>query len=125
MAFYTARGYFLALASIALVLLWGVSLWNGTVKGLILATWHGQFEDGTPLKTNYTGIFCLDFPLSLLVAFFFYGTSGLDRGYQLFLIDAYSSLQPAFVWLYIESARPHAKPSVVAKLVTSHFQCFL
>lgn len=92
-----------------------MSLWNGTVKEIIFATLEGRFKDGTPLKTDYTGVFILDFPLSLLIAFFFFGSNGGDKGYQLFLIDAYSTLQSAFVWLYVESSRTNEKPFVVAK----------
>ncbi|OJD30960.1 flavin-binding monooxygenase-like family protein [Diplodia corticola] len=109
--------FFLILASLAAVLLWGVSLWNGTVAELFAAVLRGHFEDGTPLRTRYTGIFLVDFPVSLLVAFFFYGTNGSDPGYQLFLIDAYSTLQPAFVWLYVESARMESKPFLIANPV--------
>ena len=75
MTILSSRRYFLGLAITATVLLWGLSLWNGTVKALIVATITGHFEDQTALKTNYTGVYVLDFPLSLLVAFFFYGTN--------------------------------------------------
>jgi hypothetical protein len=105
--------YFRGLAVLAIGLLWGVSMWNGTVTALILAVWHGQLSDSIPLKTKYTGIFPVDFLLSLLVAFFFYGTNGHDPAYQHFLLDAYSTLQSAFVWLYIESARKQPKPRSV------------
>ncbi|KAF2846076.1 hypothetical protein T440DRAFT_406554 [Plenodomus tracheiphilus IPT5] len=114
MSLFTQSNYFLGLASIAVVLLWGVSLWNGTVTALVVASWTGQFENGTRFETRYTGLFVLDFPISLLVAFFFYGTNGSHPGYQLFLVDAYSTLQSAFVWLYAESYRNHSKPYTVA-----------
>ncbi|KAH8645855.1 hypothetical protein BGZ60DRAFT_535868 [Tricladium varicosporioides] len=114
MAIFTTLNYFLFLAAVATILLWGMSLWNGTVAELILTSWNGRFADGTPFETNYTGIFPLDFPISLLVAFFFYGSNGSHSGYQLFLLDAYSNLEPAFVWLYIESARTRAKPYSIA-----------
>ncbi len=101
--------YFRWLAVIATLLLWGISLLNGTVKALLLAVWTGQLgQGGIALKTDYTGFPPLDYPIALLVAFFFYGTSGYDDGYQLFVLDAYSSLQPAFVWLYVEMLRPGA-----------------
>lgn len=99
--------YFHTLAILAIFLLWGVSLLNGTVKALLLAVWERQMgHGGVSLKTDYTGVPLLDFPIALLVAFFFYGTNGYDEGYQLFLLDAYATLQPAFVWLYIETLRP-------------------
>ena len=105
--------YFRSLATLAFGLLWGVSLCNGTVKALILVVKNGQFDDGTPLKTNHTGILPIDIPISLLVAFFFFGTNGQDKGYQYFLLDAYSTLQSAFVWLYAESARRQPKPATI------------
>ncbi|KAH8596285.1 hypothetical protein B0O99DRAFT_661067 [Bisporella sp. PMI_857] len=114
MALFTESTYFLTLSISAIILLWGVSLFNGTVTALIAATWNGRFEDGTAFNTKYTGIFPLDFPISLLVAFFFYGTNGSHPGYQLFLIDAYATLQSAFVWLYAESSRLNAKPFAIA-----------
>lgn len=104
--------YFHILACIATALLWGISFWNGTVKALLLAVWTGQLGDeGEALKRNYTGIVALDYPINLLVAFFYYGTCGHDDGYQLFLLDAYATLQSAFVWLYVESFRESAKKS--------------
>ncbi|OOQ83529.1 hypothetical protein PEBR_34482 [Penicillium brasilianum] len=111
----TAENYFISLSVVATLLLWGVSLWNGTVLELILTVWRGHFEDGTPFQASYTGLFLLDFPIGLLVAFFYYGTNGSHPGYQVFLIDAYSTLQSAFVWLYIESYRPGAKPYAVSR----------
>jgi len=115
MGVLTEAIYFHSLGILAIALLWGVSLWNGTVKALVLAVWHGHLTDGTPLKTNYTGIFPIDYFLSLLVAFFFYGTNGHDPAYQYFLLDAYSTLQSAFVWLYMESARKQPKPRSIQR----------
>ncbi|TQV96356.1 hypothetical protein IF1G_04939 [Cordyceps javanica] len=102
--------YFKLLCVIAVMLLWGVSLANGTVKALLLAVWHGELSHGIPLRRSYLGLSLLDLPISLLVAFFFYGTNSHDEGYQLFLVDAYSTLQSAFLWLYVEAARPGDKP---------------
>lgn len=107
--------WFLFLATSATCLLWGVSLWNGTVKELILTAYYGKFEDGTPFHTEYTGFLPLDFPIAVLVAFFFHGTNGSHPGYQHFLVDAYSTLQLAFVWLYVEGLRLEDKPYSVAK----------
>ncbi|KAI9370401.1 hypothetical protein BJX61DRAFT_535657 [Aspergillus egyptiacus] len=110
------RAYFHGLAFLATLLLWGISAWNGTVKALIVAVYHGQFPDGTPLQTRYTGIPLVDLPIALLVAFFFYGTNGSVAGYQLFLLNAYSTLQSAFVWLYVESFRQSStKPKWIAQ----------
>lgn len=108
--------YFRTLAFLAIFLLWGISLLNGTVKALLLAVWNGQMgHGGVALKTDYTGFPLLDFPIALLVAFFFYGTNGYDEGYQLFLLDAYSTLQSAFVWLYAETLRPGNQPRWIGR----------
>ncbi|KAF7590330.1 hypothetical protein BBP40_002980 [Aspergillus hancockii] len=106
--------WFLLLATAATFLLWGVSIWNGTVKELLLTAYHGRLEDGTAFHTRYTGFLPLDFPIAVLVAFFYYGTNGSHPGYQHFLIDAYSTLQVAFVWLYVEGLRLEEKPFSVA-----------
>ncbi|KAL4942552.1 hypothetical protein BDV06DRAFT_235395 [Aspergillus oleicola] len=99
--------WFLSLAATAVALLWGISIWNGTVKQLLLTTYYQEFEDGTPFLTSYTGFVPLDFPVAVLVAFFYYGTNGSHLGYQHFLLDAYATLQAAFVWLYVEACRPN------------------
>ncbi|KAJ1337156.1 hypothetical protein MN608_00006 [Microdochium nivale] len=126
MAFIRAKNYFLSLAALATFLLWGVSLANGTITQLIIASWQGVLEDGTEFHTKYTGLFLLDFPISLLVAFFYFGTNGHDLAYQYFLIDAYSTLQSAFVWLYVESNRRTEKPQAVANPIIWGllWQCF-
>ncbi|KAI0114569.1 hypothetical protein F4776DRAFT_638043 [Hypoxylon sp. NC0597] len=118
--------YFRALAVIATFLLWGLCLLNGTVKALLLAVWNGRFNDEVELKTNYTGFPLIDYPIALLIAFFFYGTNGHDHDYNLFLVDAYSTLQSAFVWLYVEASRPGTKPRWVEKPIVFGilWQCF-
>ncbi|KAI0836870.1 hypothetical protein F5Y06DRAFT_272474 [Hypoxylon sp. FL0890] len=118
--------YFRTLAVVATFLLWGICLLNGTVKALLLAVWNGRFNDEVELKTNYTGLPLIDYPIALLVAFFFYGTNGHDHDYNLFLVDAYSTLQSAFVWLYIEASRPGTKPRWVEKPMVFGilWQCF-
>jgi hypothetical protein len=107
--------YFHFLALIATILLWGVSLANGTVKALLVAVWRGELSHGIPLRRSYLGFPPLDLLIALLVAFFFYGTNSHDEGYQLFLVDAYSTLQSAFVWIYVEAARPGNKPYWISR----------
>jgi len=89
-------------------------IWNGTLRALIITSWYGQLDDGTPFKTKYTGIFPLDFCLSILVAFWFYGTNGSDAGSQLFLIDMLPITNSAYLWLYVESTRTCEKPSAIS-----------
>ncbi|RYP90069.1 hypothetical protein DL770_003808 [Monosporascus sp. CRB-9-2] len=118
--------YFRSLAVLAIFLLWGICLLNGTVKALLLAVWQGKLNESVHLKTNYTGIPLIDYPIAILVAFFFYGTNGHDEGYNLFLVDAYSTLQSAFVWLFIETIRPGKKSKWIARPVIFGilWQCF-
>ncbi|KAH8200317.1 hypothetical protein TruAng_005533 [Truncatella angustata] len=71
----------------AVALLWGASILNGTIKALLVAVWSGRLEDGTLLRTDYTGFPPLDYPLAVLVAFFFSGTNGHHEAYSLFLFD--------------------------------------
>ncbi|KAH6645367.1 hypothetical protein BKA67DRAFT_696448 [Truncatella angustata] len=95
----------------AVALLWGASILNGTIKALLVAVWSGRLEDGTLLRTDYTGFPPLDYPLAVLVAFFFSGTNGHHEAYSLFLFDLYINLQLGYLWVYAEAARPGQKPS--------------
>ena len=115
MSIHIMTAYFRYLAVAAVVLLWGMSLANGTLKALSLAVLHGELSNGTHLKTSYIGFPPVDYLISTLVAFFFYGTNSTDTGYQLFLVDVYSALQPAFVWLYVEAVRPGNKPYWISR----------
>lgn len=101
----------------AIALLWGASVLNGTIKALLLAVWHGRLEDGTPLKLVYTGLPPLDYPLAVLVAFFFSGTSGQEEAFSLFLFDLYILLQLGYLWLYAEAIRPGEKSKWIEKYV--------
>ncbi|RYP71304.1 hypothetical protein DL771_004881 [Monosporascus sp. 5C6A] len=87
---------------------------------------EGKLNESVQLKTDYTGIPVIDYPIAVLVAFFFYGTNGHDEGYNLFLVDAYSTLQSAFVWLFVEAIRPGKKPKWIARPVIFGilWQCF-
>ncbi|KAK2772278.1 hypothetical protein CKAH01_13981 [Colletotrichum kahawae] len=101
--------FFKGLSVVAVLLLWGISFLNGTVSALFAAVWTGSLGESGPLVVNYTGVPIVDYPIALLVAFFFKGTDGSNEAYQLFLFDAYSTLQTAFVWLNIESIRAGAR----------------
>jgi len=106
MPLWTASQYFLALSGTAGALLWGVGTWNGSMMDLTSTAWLGRFEDGSPLYTKYTGFFPIDFPLAVLVAFFYKGTNGSDQDAQLFIVDVFASVQPALLWLAADNARP-------------------
>lgn len=98
--------YFKSLALLGVVLLWGTGVLNGTIRALLSSVFvTGQLTDADALKTDYTGLAILDYPVAVLVAFFYGGTKGDHRMYSLFLLDAYATLQAAYVWLYAETIR--------------------
>ncbi|KAI0095844.1 hypothetical protein GGR51DRAFT_544556 [Nemania sp. FL0031] len=103
-----------ALASLSVFLLWGFYALNGGLKANLLAPWNGRLNDEIALKNDYTGIFVIDYPIGLLVAFFYFATDGSDEGFQLFVFEGYSTLQSSFVWLYAEMMRSGSKPWTVA-----------
>ncbi|KAI0152903.1 hypothetical protein GGR57DRAFT_503411 [Xylariaceae sp. FL1272] len=103
-----------ALAVLAFVSLWGPYAWNGGLVANLLAPLRGRLNDHIELKNDFTGIFPIDYLISLLVAFFFFATNGSDEGFQLTVFEGYSTLQSAFVWLYAEMARPGNKPWVIS-----------
>jgi hypothetical protein len=108
-----ASGY-RALAVLACLLLWGIYALNGTLGTNLLAALHGKLNEDVALKNDYTGIFIIDYPITILVTFFYFATNGSDEGYQLMVFEGYSTLQSAFVWLYAEMTRPGNKPWTIA-----------
>ncbi|KAI1481004.1 hypothetical protein F4774DRAFT_66853 [Daldinia eschscholtzii] len=60
----------LPLSIIGFVLQWGTMLVQGSLTQYIIVAWQGHFPSGTPVKNVWTGIFPLDLPLVILVAFF-------------------------------------------------------
>ncbi|KAI0189162.1 hypothetical protein EV127DRAFT_433031 [Xylaria flabelliformis] len=103
-----------ALALISVFLLWGIYALNGGLKENLLAPLNGRLNEEIALKSDYTGIFFIDYPIALLVTFFYFATDGSDEGYQLFVFEGYSTLQSSFVWLYAEYMRPGSKPWAIA-----------
>lgn len=108
-----AFGYRIA-SFITVFLLWGFYAYNGGLKANLLAAWNGRLSEDIALKTDYTGIFVIDYLVSLLVAFFYFGTNGSDEGFQLMVFEGYSTLQSSFVWLLLETMRPGSRPWTVA-----------
>ncbi|KAI3326288.1 hypothetical protein HD806DRAFT_520913 [Xylariaceae sp. AK1471] len=108
-----ALGY-RALAVLSVFLLWGIYTLNGALEANLLAAWHGKLNGDITVKNNYTGIFIIDFPITILVTFFYFATNGSDEGFQLLVFEGYSTLQSCFVWLYAEMARPGSKPWAIA-----------
>ncbi|KAI2630027.1 hypothetical protein GGS21DRAFT_211448 [Xylaria nigripes] len=115
-----ARG-FRVFAGLAVILLWGFYAFNGGLKANLLAPLNGRLDEDTPLKNDYTGIFIIDYPVSLLVAFFYFMTDASDEGAQLLVFEGYSTLQSSFVWLYAEMIRPGNKPLSITRPVI--FNC--
>ncbi|KAI0538853.1 hypothetical protein GGR58DRAFT_279784 [Xylaria digitata] len=105
---------FRALALLSVYLLWGFYTLNGTTKANLLAPLNGKLGENITLKNDYTGIFILDYPISLLVTFFYFATNGSDEGFQLLVFEGYSTLQSSFVWVYAEMMRPGSKPWTIA-----------
>ncbi|KAI1118582.1 hypothetical protein F5Y14DRAFT_398966 [Nemania sp. NC0429] len=103
-----------ALAALAVFLLWGLYALNGGFKANLLAPLDGELNGDLKLKNDYTGIFIVDYPITLLVAFFYFATDGSDEGLQLLTFEGYSTLQSSFVWLYAEMMRPGTKPWAIA-----------
>lgn len=112
----TATGY-RALAALAFLLLWGFFAFNGALIAMLKGPLTGRLSPDTPLRNSYTGVFVVDYPVSLLVAFFHYGTNGSDEGFQLLVFEGYSTLESAYVWLYAESIRPGSRPWTIASYV--------
>ncbi|KAI1357814.1 hypothetical protein F5Y08DRAFT_138843 [Xylaria arbuscula] len=105
---------FRALSIIAFLLLWGFYALNGGLVANVLAPLNGKLNEDISLKTDYTGIFIIDYPISLLIAFFHFGTNGSDEGFQLLVFEGYSTLESSFVWVYAEMMRPGNKPWTIA-----------
>ncbi|KAI0466698.1 hypothetical protein F4859DRAFT_288390 [Xylaria cf. heliscus] len=108
-----ATGY-RALAFLSILLLWGFYALNGGLKANLLAPLNGRLNEELTLKNDYTGIFVVDYPITLLVAFFHFATNASDEGFQLFVFEGYSTLQSSFVWMYAEMMRPGNKPWTIA-----------
>lgn len=107
--------YFRVLSYVAGSLLWGFSVLNGSATDLVVAAWTGKLNDGSPLKTSYTGLPFVDLPIAVLVAFFCPGTDGHDDGFQLFVVEAFSAFAVGFVWLSVEASRPGQKPKWITR----------
>ncbi|KAJ6153522.1 hypothetical protein N7470_006481 [Penicillium chermesinum] len=96
---------FLILSAMGFTLLWPMMMYNGTLVSLLKAAWGGAFPDGRPLRTTYTGVFPLDYPLSILVAFFNDQVNGTNDGAWLLMLDLLATLQIASLWTLCEANR--------------------
>jgi hypothetical protein len=96
---------FLALSALGFLTLWALMTGNGTLLALIISAWTGTFPDGAKLKSSYTGLVIIDFPLSILVAFF-YGLQSLEEVAPfLMLLDLVAALSVINLMTVVESRR--------------------
>ncbi|KLU92413.1 hypothetical protein MAPG_11359 [Magnaporthiopsis poae ATCC 64411] len=115
--------FYKAALVVAVASLWGMMAWNGTLAALLVAAWTGKLEDGSALRTRYTGVPILDFGITVLVAFFYSGTDGSDDVYRLALVDGFATLQVFYLWLYAEDIlrqqlpRLRRSPTIIKPLV--------
>ncbi|KAL2831375.1 hypothetical protein BDW59DRAFT_157804 [Aspergillus cavernicola] len=100
-----ASGILKGLSAIAFLSIWGVMVTNGTLTALLYTAWSGTFPDGTVLKTSYTGIWPLDFPVRVLVVFFFGLQSMEDLTPFLMLVDLVAALLVINMMTVVESRR--------------------
>jgi hypothetical protein len=78
---------------------------NGTLVTLLKTAWSGVFPDETRMQTVYTGIVLIDFPISILVAFF-YGLQNLPgTPAHLMLVDLVAVLLVINMVTIVESRR--------------------
>ncbi|KAI0182951.1 hypothetical protein EV127DRAFT_475531 [Xylaria flabelliformis] len=71
MALIKSEYVFHLLSVLGLLAQWGAMAANGTLLGLMITAWEGQFPNGVPMKTTWTGLWPFDYVLGLLVAFFY------------------------------------------------------
>lgn len=74
---------------------------------MLTTAWTGVFPDGSALKSNHIGIFALDFPLNVLVAFFSSVSTlkRIDAGPYLMLVDLTTALLVINLMVLVESRR--------------------
>ncbi|KAI1743941.1 hypothetical protein F4680DRAFT_407989 [Xylaria scruposa] len=71
MALVRSEYVFRLLSVLGLLAQWGAMAANGTLLSLMVTSWEGQFPNGVPMKTTWTGLWPFDYVLGLLVAFFY------------------------------------------------------
>jgi hypothetical protein len=107
MARHNLTPVFTALSCLGFLLVWGVTSYNGGTLAMMKSAWFGVFPDGTSFKTKRSGIFALDFPLNVVVAFFA-AVSKLDyvdSGPWLALVDLTGTMLVINMMLLVESRR--------------------
>jgi hypothetical protein len=86
-------------------LLWGASLFNGTLEALSLAAKTGVIPGGEQLRMRYTGSELIDSNLRTLVAFFYVLTSSSAGPAKYALFDASIVVRTINAWVLVESRR--------------------
>ncbi|KAI0476272.1 hypothetical protein GGR56DRAFT_462563 [Xylariaceae sp. FL0804] len=93
------------LGGLGFFLLWVVMILNGTFGAVWAAATTGVFADGRPLQTVYTGIFPIDFLISILMAFFDPLTSLVDIAPYLILFELIISIHVFNILALVEGCR--------------------
>lgn len=115
---------FKGLSGAAFLLLWALMAANGTLVALLKTAWSGVFPDGTPLKTTYTGIPPIDFPVSILVAFFYGLQNRPGTPPHLMLVDLVAALLVINMMTLVESRRPNAPKWLRSYVSSSNYLPF-
>jgi hypothetical protein len=95
----------LALGGLGAALLWGVAFFNGTLDNMNTAIAKGQFPDGRPLRSDYTGISLIDGRVEYLVAFYEVLSNSTTLGPRLLFVNINFLIATTNVWVFVESRR--------------------
>lgn len=101
----TTPSQLLALGGLGAVLLWGVAFFNGTLDNMNAAIAKGQFPDGRPLRSTYTGFGPLDGRIGYLVAFYEVLSNNTTLGPRLLFVNINFLIAATNVWVFVESRR--------------------
>ena len=94
-----------SLGALGVFLLWVVMILNGTFAAVWTAATTGSFADGRPLRQTYTGIFPIDFAVSILMAFFDPLTSLVEVAPYMILFELIISIHVFYLLALVESRR--------------------
>ncbi|KAI1759487.1 hypothetical protein GGR53DRAFT_527235 [Hypoxylon sp. FL1150] len=105
MGLLSLKTVFIGLSGLGFFLLWVIMGLNGSLEALFEAILAGEFPNGRPLKTSYTGIWPIDFLLCVLVVFFDGLNNLVDTTPYLMLLDLVATLFVINTMTLVESRR--------------------
>ena len=70
-----------------------------------------RFDDGTALKTEYSGVAAIDHALATLVAFTHHVSNSDNKAAWLLYIDITAAIQTAHMWCLVDSSRKDNSPT--------------